>query len=640
MESTSQSNAGAVRAKLEFPVWHRSFMKAYNAWSNAPSDLKTPLLLQGPALAKAESWLLICPEKLTESQKRFIVRSISQRARGPGDMPVPVTVATGPKRGKWRRASDRGLWSLYAVIGVGLWLFSPDIIRDGLERALNSAEVYESIQAEKKQQGKTAAKGALPAGETQAGEAPSEEAKNLEVAAPLGDIDETPPIYMPATPMMSPAAQKAELAREQLEAGKMRQALLIAIEAGEAALAEEPADMETAGRAAAVVSRAIVVRETLGPLAVRSATARTTMFCDGAGALIAIAGDQQLAVWPAGGTRRAGSLVPRAAKLEGAGVDRECRRALVPNEDFNVEIRQLAGGRLTVELHGHEADILASAFSPDGSAVVTASQDSTARIWDARTGRQRAFLSGHDWHVVSAEFSPDGKRVLTASSDKTARIWDAATGRQIHELKGHQGVVTSARFSEDGTRVLTTSWDGFARVWDAATGAPLLALLRPDGIMMAVASPDASRIVSSLADGGLHLWDGLTGQLIESWAGSGSGARDIRFAQGGRLAVIHSWNGQVDLYDVSAAKLMRTLAAPELRVRGVEIARGARAVVAVTEEGTRLTWPLLETPQEAFAEGKAVAPGCLDANERSLLGLEGGLPAWCALVKPREAALP
>ena len=68
--------------------------------------------------------------------------------------------------------------------------------------------------------------------------------------------------------------------------------------------------------------------------------------------------------------------------------------------------------------------VTSAAFSPDGSRIVTASWDNTARIWDAATAKEIAVLRGHDYCVSSAAFSPDGSRIVTASEDKTARIWD------------------------------------------------------------------------------------------------------------------------------------------------------------------------------------------------------------------------
>ena len=60
-------------------------------------------------------------------------------------------------------------------------------------------------------------------------------------------------------------------------------------------------------------------------------------------------------------------------------------------------------------------------------------------------------LSGHtDW-VNSAAYSPDGKHIVTASDDRTARIWDAATGQEVRPLTGHTDPVYSAAYSPDGT---------------------------------------------------------------------------------------------------------------------------------------------------------------------------------------------
>ena len=40
-------------------------------------------------------------------------------------------------------------------------------------------------------------------------------------------------------------------------------------------------------------------------------------------------------------------------------------------------------------------------------------------------------LKGHTGYVRSAAFSGDGKRVVTASRDSTARVWDAESGRNL-----------------------------------------------------------------------------------------------------------------------------------------------------------------------------------------------------------------
>jgi hypothetical protein len=100
--------------------------------------------------------------------------------------------------------------------------------------------------------------------------------------------------------------------------------------------------------------------------------------------------------------------------------------------------------------------------------VVTASNDRTARLWDADTAQEIAAFTTHADVVTSAAFSPDGKRLVTASHDRTVRLWDAETRTEIAVWKAHTHEIYSAAFSLDGKRLVTASADSTARVWDVA----------------------------------------------------------------------------------------------------------------------------------------------------------------------------
>jgi WD40 repeat protein len=128
-----------------------------------------------------------------------------------------------------------------------------------------------------------------------------------------------------------------------------------------------------------------------------------------------------------------------------------------------VHIREPGGG--VVVLRGHTEPVTSARFSDDGRYVVTASRDSTARIWDATTGALLNTLRGHSGIVSDASFSPDGLWVVTAGPS-TAALWSLPAGTLMFYLSGHHGPLTSASFDPTGTTILTSGVDGTLRRYD------------------------------------------------------------------------------------------------------------------------------------------------------------------------------
>jgi hypothetical protein len=106
--------------------------------------------------------------------------------------------------------------------------------------------------------------------------------------------------------------------------------------------------------------------------------------------------------------------------------------------------------------------VRAIAGSPAGDRVATASDDGTARLWDAQ-GRLRAVLRPGK-RLTAVAFSPDGRLVATGSEDRSASLWDEA-GTEVAVFRGHAGTVNDVAFSPRGDRVITASDDGTARSW-------------------------------------------------------------------------------------------------------------------------------------------------------------------------------
>ena len=103
------------------------------------------------------------------------------------------------------------------------------------------------------------------------------------------------------------------------------------------------------------------------------------------------------------------------------------------------EIFDTRDGRLDslYKLTAHEFESIS--LSPDGTRIA-AGEGQVLRIIDARAGSTIKELRGHLGDVVRSAFSSDGSPLVLASVDGSAKLWDVATGAKSRPSSSARGL--------------------------------------------------------------------------------------------------------------------------------------------------------------------------------------------------------
>jgi WD40 repeat protein/serine/threonine protein kinase/tetratricopeptide (TPR) repeat protein len=333
--------------------------------------------------------------------------------------------------------------------------------------------------------------------------------------------------------------------------------------------------------------------------------------------------------------------------------------------------------------------ILQAAFRPDGRAVVTASDDGTARLWDAATGEPIGAPMAHGGPVCAAAFRPDGGLLVTAAEDKTIHLWDPETTAMRREPLILEDSIDQLAFSPDGTRLAgvlplkrtVLLWDrehpeaemlvpqeagwririafdpagrllatvgdeGVARVRDLETGQWLPSRISHPGAVAVAFSPDGRRVLTVGA--GARLWDAATGgpaspliPLAGDLATVGPDGRRLAVARGDAVTlwelpplgplVLPPPPGTTWSMATASRNGRRLLVVAERRVHGA--GRVGEARVWDVDRAVALTPPLrhdLPIAHATFsADGRLVATAAGDEYDREAKG-PGEARVWDA----------
>jgi len=280
-------------------------------------------------------------------------------------------------------------------------------------------------------------------------------------------------------------------------------------------------------------------------------------------------------------------VMKQDARLKFARYSKDAKRIITASDDGTARVWDAQTGRPLTEPLKHDYDPLYSnrlysvnsaEFSPDGKQIVTASMDDTARVWDAQTGQQVGSPFKHDGNVFAAQFSPDGGRIVTLSP-WTPRVWDVQTGQVLSSLKDKVGT-DSVQFSPEGIRIATISRNESAGVWDLRPGQPLTEPLKhKTPVKAAQFSSDSQRIVTASENDSVQMWDARTGKALSVPIKHHEGVLHSPFSLDGKRLVTVSTNGLARVWNLAAGQPLMQTPDHDGRVASAQLSADGRLLV-------------------------------------------------------------
>ena len=235
------------------------------------------------------------------------------------------------------------------------------------------------------------------------------------------------------------------------------------------------------------------------------------------------------------------------------------------------------------------------------------SADADIRVWNLAQGVEVGVASGTGLNTSFA-VSPDGKLMLTGSSSPKVKaiLWQLDPGgtsspRLLHQLQGHDQAVTAFAITNDSKQFFTGDRDGRGILWDAESGQPIgepIDNLRGYRINAAQFSPNGNDLLIAGDDEQLTRVDLSTRQVTQRMNHSGV-VTQLSLSSDGRYAVTVS-----ELTSINGAST-------EARLWDLESQRGSvleRTIVRNRNDPQRITSARFDASGKTVSVSLAATP--------------------------------
>ncbi|XP_066156213.1 transcription initiation factor TFIID subunit 5 [Euwallacea fornicatus] len=257
------------------------------------------------------------------------------------------------------------------------------------------------------------------------------------------------------------------------------------------------------------------------------------------------------------------TLVPQ--KLKAMKSADKLQEVNIEAEDVLVRMMDERSGESVRSLCGHSGPVYSVSFSPDRTVLLSASEDTSIRLWSLQIWTCLVVYKGHMFPVWDVKFSQLGYYFASCSYDRTARLWATDHYQPLRIFGGHFSDVDCVQFHPNSNYIATGSSDRRVCLWDISTGNHVRLMTGHKQPIQALAFSVCGRFLASAgADCTVLIWDLSHGHLVAELTGHDKTIHCLAFSRCGNILVSGGLDCSVRLWNFT--KLTEEISSEDVNI--------------------------------------------------------------------------